>query len=249
MSWEFQSAPDPERIEREIEKRRENGEPFLPLVCEVPRGIPASTFWGIAWGQNLERYSDYEMRLPGGRSYLRKGSVYDLTITEGEIFAYVTGSEIYEVLIKIDSLDPERWETVKNNTAGEIGNLVDLLSGSLGEGVIASVTDVESGLFPEPVEIRLSCTCPDWADMCKHVAAVLYGTGVRLDAEPGLFFTLRGVSQEELISAATNKAAGFTDLTSADVSTGVLQASELSALFGIEISEPEAAFLWEPQGD
>jgi uncharacterized Zn finger protein len=243
MSWDSYSDSDPADIQREIEKRRQRGEPFEQITCTVPRGIPASTFWGIAWGQNLERYSDYESRIPRGRLYLRKGNVYDLTITTGEIFAYVTGSEIYEVLIKIDQLSAKRWAGVKKETAGQIGNLVDLLGGTLGPGAIACITDQKMGLFPEPSEIHLSCTCPDWADMCKHVAATLYAVGVKLDQDPGLFFTLRDVSQEELIFAAAESASKATDLLSFDPSAGILHASELSELFGIEITEPEAAFL------
>ena len=243
MSWNYYSDSEPTDIPREIEKRRKRGEPFEQVTCSVARGIPASTFWGIAWSRNLERYSDYESRIPSGRLYLRKGNVYDLTITTGEIFAYVTGSEIYEVLIKIDQLSPKRWADIKNETAGQIGNLVDLLGGTLGPGAMACITDPKKGLFPEPSEIHLSCTCPDWADMCKHVAATLYAVGVKLDHDPSLFFTLRDVSQEELISAAAENASKATDLLLPDPSAGILRASELSELFGIEITEPESAFL------
>ncbi len=242
MPWEDYSRPDPGQIEREIARRRELGEPFEQVTCEVARGMPASTFWGKAWGLNLEHYSDYEGRLPRGRNYLRKGNVYDLSITEGEIFAYVTGAEIYEVLVRIDPLDGDRWETVKAKTAGEIANLVALLSGSLGPGVLETITDPDGGLFPEPAEIHLSCSCPDWADMCKHVAATLYAVGIRLDEKPELFFTLRGVNQEELIDAASDSASRVDELADDDPGTQVLAAEDLSELFGIEITEPEAAF-------
>ncbi len=248
MSWhyydDYQSRDEAKaRVEREIAKRRKKGEPFAALEVASSRGNPARTFWGRAWCENLERYSDYESRLPRGRSYLRQGNVYDLTITPGEIFAYVTGSEIYEVSIAIDALDPKKWKALRASTAGQIGNLVALLGGTLGPGVLATITDARDGLFPNPKEIHLSCSCPDWADMCKHVAAVLYGVGVCLDQAPELFFTLRKIDHTELISAATRSAAKATTLRkSARTGTGVLSPDELSSLFGIEITDPESAF-------
>ena len=248
MSWQYYDdyldrAAAKANVLREIAKRRKKGEPFRQLDVGSPRGNPARTFWGRAWCENLERYSDYESRLPRGRSYLRQGNVYDLAIEPGEVFAYVTGSEIYEVIVTIDPLDPGKWKALKRATAGQIGNLVALLGGSLGPGVLAAITDAKSGLFPNPKEIRLSCTCPDWADMCKHVAAVLYGVGVQLDQSPELFFTLRGIDHSELIAAATVGAAKAATLAkSARAGTGVLAPSELSALFGIEITDPESAF-------
>jgi len=227
-----------ERIARDIAKRRKAGEPFDAVVCEVARGIPAKTFWGRAWCQNLESYSDYAHRLPPGRSYLRKGLVYDLEVQPGGIFAYVVGSEIYEVNISIITLETKRWQALKAALGSEVGNLIDLLSGRLGEGVMATVTDPDTGLFPSPKQITLNCDCPDWADCCKHVAAVMYAVGVRLDSEPELLFKLRKVNHAELIDAA---GAGI-DLTSGDASASVLAADELSELFGIELSEPESAF-------
>ncbi len=248
MSWHYDDdyqdrAAAKANILREIAKRRKKGEPFKQLEVASPRGNPAKTFWGRAWCENLERYSDYESRLPRGRSYLRQGNVYDLTLDPGEIFAYVTGSEIYEVLVRIDALDRGKWKALRARTAGQIGNLVDLLGGTLGPGVLAAITDAKDGLFPNPKEIHLSCSCPDWAGMCKHVAAVLYGVGVQLDQQPKLFFTLRNIDHGELIAAATMGAAKATTLAkSARAGTDILVPGELSNLFGIEISDPESAF-------
>jgi uncharacterized Zn finger protein len=241
MSWYHYSDSGARRarVEKEILKRRKRGEAFEPVVCEVRSGVPCKTFWGKAWCRNLEHYSDYENRLPRGRTYLRGGNVYDLVIGEGRVDAYVTGSEIYEVAVVIDPLKPSRWKAVKATTAGQIADLADLLAGQLGPGVLAAVTDPDKGLFPAPSEIHLACSCPDWADMCKHVAAVLYAVGVRLDAAPSLFFTLRGVDQSELLTAAAESA---TDLGTADPSAGILKPDELSTLFGIDLGEPEAAF-------
>ncbi|QDV09715.1 hypothetical protein Poly30_52740 [Planctomycetes bacterium Poly30] len=244
MSWNeyggYESAAMiKKRIAREIAKRRKGGQAFVPVECQVARGVPAKTFWGKAWCTNLESYSDYESRLPRGRTYLRKGNVYDLSIEEGAVFAYVAGSEIYEVEISIEVLEESRWEVLKQAVAGEVRNLVDLLSGELGDGVMQAVTDPESGLFPAPSEIRLSCNCPDWADVCKHVAAVMYAIGVQLDASPELFFKLRKVDHAELIQAATTAGP---NLASGDSSAEVLVADELAELFGIDLADPESAF-------
>jgi uncharacterized Zn finger protein len=102
--------------------------------------------------------------------------------------------------------------------------------------VLRTISDPEHGLFPKPNEIRLSCTCPDWADMCKHVAAVLYGVGVRLDSAPDLFFVLRSVDPSELLSTAAHDALG-----NVDADDEALAGEDLSALFGIDLAPPEEA--------
>ena len=163
MSWEYDGGRETkaevaERIAREIEARRERGELFSQVAVESKKGMPARSFWGKAWCENLESYKDYEFRLPRGRSYLRNGNVYDLAIEEGELFAYVTGEQIYEVLVRVEPLEEKRWTGLKEELAGEIGNVVDLLGGKLGDGVMAAVTDRERGLFPPPAEIRFECT-------------------------------------------------------------------------------------------
>ena len=245
MSWHYYGSGESKgeiaaRLGREIAKRREKGEPFHQVEVEGGRGMPAKTFWGNAWCENLESYRDYEYRLPRGRAYLRQGNVYDLVVAEGEVFAYVTGSEIYDVMVNVEPLKKARWKKLKAALAGEVGNLVDLLGGRLGAGVMGAVTDREGGLFPSPKEIRMNCSCPDWAEMCKHVAAVLYGVGVMLDDMPELLFELRGVNPAELVSAAVAGADRLGELV--DGSVDVLEAGELSELFGIEITDPESAF-------
>ena len=159
------------------------------------------TFWGEAWCEHLESFSDYENRLPRGRSYVRNGSVCHLTIEQGKIEAKVSGSELYTVAITIKKLAASKWEEVKRRSTGQIGSLIELLQGSLSDEVMQIVTHREQGLFPLPGEISLSCSCPDSAGMCKHLAAVMYGVGARLDNKPELLFKLRGVDHEELISA------------------------------------------------
>ncbi len=191
----------------------------------------AATFWGKEWCVNLESYSDYSNRLPRGRTYVRNGSVIDLKIAEGKVAALVQGSSLYTVTITIAALADSAWGAFKKRCAGKISSLLDLLQGRLDKGVLEEITSRSGGLFPSPREIKLSCSCPDGASMCKHVAATLYGVGARLDGKPELFFTLRGADMQELITAATASAA-MHDAGSADSGLAV---DDLSAIFGVEI--------------
>ncbi len=220
---------------KQMEKLRKKGQTIKPVRIEG-RKI-ARTFWGQAWCEHLESFSDYENRLPRGRTYVRNGSVCHLDIEKGAIRAMVAGSEIYTVEIAIKTLPPQKWKEVKARCAGQIGSLLELLQGRFSKNVMAVVTDRERGLFPLPGEISLKCSCPDWAVMCKHVAAVLYGVGARLDEAPELLFLLRGVDHEELIGAELGVAAV------AETPSGRrrIEADALADVFGIEMSEDEAA--------
>lgn len=214
-----------------MEKLRKKGLNIQPVRIEG-RQI-ARTFWGRAWCEHLESFSDYENRLPRGRTYVRNGSVCHLDIAKGRITAKVSGSEIYNLQITIKPLPRDKWRRVKDSCAGEVGSLLELLKGKLSDHVMAVVTDRERGLFPRPGEIGLDCSCPDWADMCKHVAAVMYGVGARLDEKPELLFVLRGVNHTELVSEDAAKAV----VTKAR-KTGrkTLDESALSEVFGIDVA-------------
>jgi uncharacterized Zn finger protein len=204
-----------------------------PVVAPRTRQV-AATFWGKAWCDNLERYADLANRLPRGRAYLRNGSVLDLVITAGRVEAFVAGSELYQVTIAIAPLTKTRWRRVVARCTGRIGSLVGLLRGELSDDVLSVLTDARDGLFPQPRELTLDCSCPDWTDVCKHVAAVLYGVGIRLDARPELFFLLRQVDQMELLTSAT--AGGVSRHRPA---AGKRIADDrLSAVFGIELEDP-----------
>jgi uncharacterized Zn finger protein len=209
-----------------------------PIVVTSRRRQIATTFWGQAWCDNLERYADFANRLPRGRTYVRNGSVVDLTVEKGKIEARVAGSELYEVTIRMAPMAKARWRGVVARCTGKIGSLVALLRGELSADVMAVLADAREGLFPAPREMTLECSCPDWAGMCKHVAAVLYGVGVRLDESPALFFTLRQVDEAELLSSATSGAVSRTHR-----GTGKrIAADKLADVFGIEIeNEPAAA--------
>lgn len=234
MWWSYTDASESkERVRREIARLQKRGESFTAL--EVPKGNKISkTFWGQAWCRNLESYQVYENRLPRGRSYLRQGNVYNLVIESGHIYARVAGSHLYETHVHIQPLQTPHWKRLKEACAGQVNSMLDLLAGRLGEGVLAVLTDRDHGLFPKPKEIRFMCSCPDDADMCKHVAAVLYGVGVLLDEKPELLFTLRGVDHAELLSQAGQ--ATVDDLGSG----GDLAEADLSALFGIDLGEGAA---------
>jgi uncharacterized Zn finger protein len=195
----------------------------------------ASTYWGKAWCDNLESYSDYEYRLPRGRSYVRNGSVIDLQIARGKIEALVQGSDLYKISVTIRPLEAKRWQEFKTRCAGRITNLLDLLQGRLSSEILTDIATQGTGLFPSPTEITLQCSCPDWADMCKHVAAALYGIGARLDAKPELFFTLRAVEMQDLITTAGAEAAA------APAAESALDSASLSEIFGVEIETAPAA--------
>ncbi len=222
---------------KQIETLRKKGRVIVPIVIEG-RKI-ATTFWGESWCKNLEAYSDYANRLPRGRNYVRNGSVVHLEIAEGKVEALVHGSSMYTVKIGIASLAKARWSAVVGDCSGRIDSLVELLQGRMSKGVMEVVTDKERGLFPSPKEIALSCSCPDWATMCKHVAAVMYGVGARLDTQPELLFRLRGVDPAALF--AKGVVARATASARGRGRENVLAAEGLGSVFGIDIDDGEAA--------
>jgi uncharacterized Zn finger protein len=215
---------------REVAKRIKKGQKICP-VCIEGRSI-TSTFWGRAWCTNLESYSDFENRLPRGRTYVRNGSVVHLKIDKGRIEALVSGSEMYEIQIDIAALPKQDWRALKEQSAGKIGTLVELLQGKLSKAVMELVTDRKQGLFPKPKEIKMRCSCPDFAGMCKHLAAVMYGVGNRLDSSPELLFVLRGVDHMELIEQAIPTAP-----IGATSDAPTIATDELGAIFDIEIGD------------
>jgi uncharacterized Zn finger protein len=223
---------------REIAKlARKSGRAASPVVLDG-RKI-AATFWGKGWCDNLEAYSDYANRLPRGRTYVRNGSVVDLQINKGKVSALVSGSELYQIEIKIKPLSPGLWKSIQTECAGKIDSLIELLQGKLSSAVMQIVTRPEKGLFPTPKEIDLDCSCPDWADLCKHVAASLYGVGAKLDQNPALLFLLRGVDPADLISKASAAEAVRQTPGQAGAAPAMSE-TEVADVFGIELA-PAAA--------
>ncbi len=216
---------------REMEKLSKKGQSVSPVVLEG-RAI-ARTFWGTAWCDNLERYSDFSNRLPRGRTYVRNGSVVDLQVAEGEVSARVSGSSLYRVSVKVSAVPKARWASICADSSGGIDSLVELLQGRFSKGVMERLCQQTSGLFPAPSEIKFSCSCPDWASMCKHVAATLYGVGARLDERPELLFLLRQVDQQELVAQVDR---GLPLSKQAPKDDKLLATDDLEALFGLELS-------------
>ena len=198
------------------------------------RGAIAKTFWGQAWCENLGRYSDFANRLPRGRTYVRNGSVIDLKISAGEVQAQVMGSSLYEVAVSVIAVPKQRWQSISADCSGSIDSLVELLQGRLSKAVMERICAPNTGLFPAPKEIQFSCSCPDWAFMCKHVAAVLYAVGARLDQQPELIFTLRRVDAKDLVTQA---GAGLPKSKQAPTAGKVLDDALLGDVFGIEMVE------------
>jgi uncharacterized Zn finger protein len=216
------------RAQSEVNKLRKKGKAILPV--EIQGRTIAASFWGKGWCDHLESFSDFENRLPRGRTYARNGSVCHLEIMPGRIEALVSGTSLYKVNITVKPLKKAVWASIKKKCSGQIGSVIELLQGKISGQVMSIVADRDSGLFPMPGEIKLDCSCPDWAVMCKHVAATMYGVGNRLDTQPELLFLLRGVDAGELIAShiilPEHGAAGAGEAIAAD---------RLGDIFGIDI--------------
>lgn len=216
------------KAQREMNKLRKKGKNIQPVEIEG-RSI-ARSFWGKGWCNHLESFSDYANRLPRGRTYVRNGSVCHLAIQPGRIEAIVSGSELYNIVIQIKALEAATWKSIQAKCSGQIGSMLELIQGKLSSQVMTIVTDRQNGLFPKPGEIKFNCDCPDWAVLCKHVAAVLYGVGSRLDSQPELLFLLRDVDAQELIAA---------EMILPDAGSGTagdtLADDQLGDIFGIDL--------------
>ena len=223
------------RALRMMDKLRKQGVDIQP-VEKIKGRIIARSFWGKGWCDHLDSFGDYSNRLPRGRTYVRNGSVCHLAITKGSTEAIVSGSELYTVNITIAPLAQAKWKSLKQQCTGKIGSLLELLQGRLSDEIMDVVTHRKKGLFPLPGEITYECNCPDWAGMCKHIAAVIYGIGARLDERPELLFLLRGVDHEELIDA---------DAATAEITGGKSRRSRrrsladdaLEDVFGVELED------------
>lgn len=227
--------------QRELARRRKKGEPADPVRIEG-RTI-ATSFWGSAWCENLERYADYANRLGRGRTYVRRGAVLHLDVAPGRVTAVVAGSTIYDVAVEVRAVPKARWKDLCRDCAGSVDSAVELLEGRLDGAVMERVCRTETGLFPSPTEIRFRCSCLDFAGLCKHVAATLYGVGARLDRKPELLFRLRKVSEADLVAGASR---GLPRAASRAGGARVLPRADVAAVFGVEIDAEVASS--EPRG-
>lgn len=230
-----------ERNKKAVEKLMKKNPGIAPIVVSGRK--LASTWWGKSWNDNLESYSDYSNRIGRGRSYILHGAVLDLQIAPGKVSALVQGSRRapYEVVIDIKPLDKAAWDKLVKACEGKIESLQELLEGRFPKALNEMFTAKGKGLFPTPKEIRFGCSCPDYATMCKHVAAALYGVGTRLDENPALFFVLRNVNVDELISKAIVQKSETLLSKSGRKSGRIIEGNDLSAMFGIEMDEISAS--------
>ena len=232
--WYPRYVPVGARRARALRERlslRARGVEVQPV--EIRGRTIARSFWGRRWCEHLESFSDFANRLPRGRTYVRNGAVYHLAIAPGGVEARVAGTDLYRVAVRIRTLKRPAWKAIQAACAGQIGSVLELLRGRLSDHVMEVVTDRDTGLFPKPGEMELACDCPDWATMCKHVAAVLYGVGSRLDHSPELLFRLRGVDEAELIAADLTLPGGT-------ASADTLSDGDLGSIFGIDLDAEDA---------
>lgn len=220
-----------------IEKLKKKNPQIAPVT--ITGKSLTRTWWGKSWNMNLESYADYDNRISRGRSYVRNGAVLDLQITQGSVIGLVQGSgaKPYQITIAILPLAKNSWDSLTKECAGKIDSLQELIEGKFPKGLSELFIARGKGLFPAPKEINLKCNCPDGAKMCKHVAAVLYGVGVRLDDDPTLFFKLRGVNVEALISETLTKQTKSLLEKSKTKSRRVMEDTDASGMFGIELED------------
>ncbi|MDR3239348.1 MAG: SWIM zinc finger family protein [Clostridiales bacterium] len=224
------------KAQKQIEKLRKKNAGIKPVIVEGNKVV--KTWWGIAWIKNLESYADYANRIGRGRAYVKNGFVLDLQLEEGLITGLVQGSQAkpYDISISIAPLSKEKWQKIVSAYGHSVASLEALAEGRFPQELSDSFM-AQGSLFPSPREIQLSCSCPDWANMCKHVAAVLYGVGARFDADPLLFFKLRGIPFKELLKKSVQEKMNNM-LKNANQKTSRMideTAVDVSGLFGIEI--------------
>lgn len=232
------------RARRKLEQLRKKRPDIHPVVVEG--NVLALTWWGKAWNSNLAKYADYENRIGRGRSYVRHGAVLDLQIRPGKVEALVQGSQgdPYAITIKIKPVSESVWRRVTAACEGQLASLQELLAGRFPKSLAELFTAKGSGLFPSPQEIEFKCSCPDWAYMCKHVAAVLYGIGTRLDEDPSLFFVLRRAKMNDLITQAVRDKSERLLRQARKKTARVIEDADLGEVFGIEMETAPVA-----QGD
>lgn len=223
------------KARRKLEQLKKKHPGIRPVVIEGNTLV--RTWWGKAWNGNLTKYADYTNRVGRGRSYVRHGAVLDLQISSGQVKALVQGSRQspYTVTMKIKPISKAVWTEIRAACEGQLASLQELLEGRFPKGLAELFTAKGSGLFPSPKEIEFKCSCPDWATMCKHVAAVLYGIGTRLDEDPSLFFVLRKMRMDDLITQAVRDKSERLLRQAKKKTSRVIDDADLGDVFGIEM--------------
>ena len=162
-----------------------------------------ATWWGRLWINGLEKLGDdYENRLPRGKKYAEDGHVSHFGVQPGEIQARVHGRKTYNVTLGLPALTAAQWEKALDRIAQESRFVASLLAGEMPQGLDETFREAGASLYPRvPKELQTHCDCPDWANPCKHVAAVCYIMAEALDRDPWLLFDLRGRTREEVLEA------------------------------------------------
>ena len=232
QNYNYKPKKSKEEMLITIEKMRKKNPDLQPIIIE---GKLAKTWWAQAWNKNLESYADYSNRIGRGRSYVRGNNVLDLSIAPGEVYALVQGSrkKPYEVSIEINSLSKSKWDSIVKQCSHKIGNLEELASGKFPKEFDELFQDRTAGLFPSPKEIHFECSCPDWASMCKHVAATLYGIGARFDNDPTLFFLLRDIDFSELLKKSVDEKMNSMLKNANNITERVISDKDTYDLFGV----------------
>jgi uncharacterized Zn finger protein len=227
------------RARRKLEQLKKKHPGIRPVAIEGNTLV--RTWWGKAWNGNLTKYADYSNRVGRGRSYVRHGAVLDLQISPGRVDALVQGSRgsPYKISIEIKPVSKSKWKEIRNACEGQVASLRELLEGRFPKSLAELFTAKGSGLFPSPREIAFRCSCPDWASMCKHVAAVLYGIGTRLDEDPSLFFVLRKVTMDDLVTQAVRDNSVRLLKQARKKTSRVIDDDDLGDVFGIEMEAAE----------
>mgnify|MGYP000969149135 CR=1 FL=1 len=221
------------KASRSLAKMKKKNPDIEPVIIEG-RTL-AKNWWGKSWNINLESYADYSNRIERGKRYVRNNAVLDLKISKGKVIAKVQGSRVkpYDVEISIDALDNKKWEQVTELCNHRIDSLEQLIEGKFPKELEILFTDKKYGMFPSPKEIHFACSCPDWAYMCKHVAATLYGIGARLDNDPMLFFALRDIDGQMLIRKSMERKLESMLKNAGKKSKREIAAKDISDIFGL----------------
>lgn len=221
------------RIDEKLERLRKTDPNIEPLIIEG--NTLAKSWWGEAWGKNLESYADFKSRLSRGKNYVKQGAILDLKIQAGKVNAKISGSgsKIYNCEIHIRRLLDERFKETLEHCQNKISTLDALLTGDFSEDLLELFQDKSYGLFPSPDEIYFECDCPDRAHMCKHIAATLYGVGAKFDDDPMLFFELRQIESEHLIQKSIEKKLDNMLENVGKKTNRTMDASKISDVFGL----------------
>lgn len=173
------------------------------LKAKSKRGCIGETWWSKRWVKTLESFN-LGARLTRGKSYARKGQVISIDVDPGIVKARVqgTGSEPYDVVIKLKPLSDAEWDKAASAMASKAVFAARLLSGEMPQDIEEAFSESGLSLFPSKgKDLKTDCSCPDWSNPCKHIAAVYYLLAEQFDCDPFLIFKLRGRSKEEIMEA------------------------------------------------